>query len=199
MAFKVRANGTTYILYSSSKSNNTFPICYRESGSTKYILLLTSRSQTIDGYVYDASNPTVCVRYNNTTYYGAKSRTVVADISAGTYYGQAAYNLFKSFISNNGYRILANSCSITHMGTTRTFSAGTKVWLMYGYSGKIINLVFQNTNYTPTPGGDLGVSYNNGWWNLNNYNNKGIQLRYNATSAIWSSNTFTLQNGIKFN
>ena len=69
---------------------------------------------------------------------------------------------------------------------------------MYGYSGKVINLVFQNTNYTPTPGGDLGISTNNGWWNENT-NNKGIQLRYDTTSGIWSLNTFILQNGIKFN
>lgn len=198
MAFKVRANGITYITYSSTTRVTTPSLCYRESGSTKYIPLLTSRSQTIDGYAYAASNPTVCVRYNNTTYYGAKGRAVVADIPAGTYYGQTAYNLFKSFISNNDYRTLANSCIITHMGTVRTFPAGTKVWLMYGYSGNIINLVFQNTNYTPTPGGDLGVSNNNGWWNKNT-NNKGIQLRYDLTRGIWSLNTFILQDGIRFN
>lgn len=199
MGHKFRYNNTTYSLFYSTSRITTPSLCHRENGTTYYVPLLTSRSQTIGDYVYNASSPTRCCRYNNKTYYAAKSRTFVADISAGTYYGQAAYNLFKSFIANNGYRILANSCSITHMGTTRTFSAGTKVWLMYGYSGKIINLVFQNTNYTPTPGGDLGVSNNNGWWNLNKYNNKGIQLRYNTTSGIWSSNTFTLQNGIKFN
>lgn len=199
MSTQFRINGTNYSLLHLSSRVTTPSYCYRQNDTTYYTPLLTSRSQTIGNYVYNASSPTVCVRYNNTTYYAAKSRTENSSIPAGTYVGESAYNIFKKFISNNSYRILKYSVTIVHMGTARTFPANTRVWLIYGYSGGCINLIFQTID-APSIGVDLGFNYTNSWWSSSS-NNPGIQLRvYNGQGypTPWSWNNFTITGGIKF-
>lgn len=170
-----------------------------------YPLIKPTATLTWGGYVYSydrSVGDTFGIGLSNTKYVVPNKRVSAAtyDIPAGTYIGQGAYDTFKKFISNNGYRILKYSVTIVHMGTARTFPAGTAVWLIYGYSGQCINLIFQNTGYAPSTGVDLGFNDNNSWWNSSS-TNPGIQLRvYNGQGypTPWSWNNFTISGGIKF-
>lgn len=110
MAIKFRNNTTSTLLHLGSRVT-TPSLCYRQNGTTYYAPLLTSRSQAIGSYVYDASYPTFCCRYNNTTYYAAKSRSSNYDIPAGTYTPSQFGNLLAQFI--NSTRTCMNSFTIT--------------------------------------------------------------------------------------
>lgn len=222
--FYFRKNSTTYKLYSVSNSDfassgsaenftacSNFLMCYQNTGSSSsaksYVPALTTQGTKVyagldyDGnqVYYDTSSPTIAFRKNGTTYYCAKSVTKESyGIPAGTYIGQGAYDLFKKFISNNSYRTLKYSVTIRHMNITRTFPANTRVWLIYGYGGDCINLIFQ-TGPDPYSGVDLGYSSDyNDFWNSST-TNPGIQLHIYNGGARWSTNNFTITGGIKFN
>jgi hypothetical protein len=104
LGYKFSYNGTSHELYSSTAKITSPSFAYRRDGSTYYVPLLTSRSQTIGDYKYDASYPTRCVRYNNTTYYAAKSRTVNYDIPDGTYDPLVFEKLIDDYIGLNSGR-----------------------------------------------------------------------------------------------
>lgn len=224
--FYFRKNSTTYKLYSVSNSEfassgtvenftacSNFLMCYLNTGSSSsaksYVPALTTQGTKVyagldsggSQVYYDTSSPTIAFRKNGTTYYCAKSMIKESyDIPAGTYIGQGAYDTFKKFISDGGYRILKYPVTIVHMGTARTFSANTSVWLIYGYSGQCINLCFQ-TGGSPAAGVDAGYSSStNSWWGSSS-TNPVIQLRvYNGQGypTPWSLNNFTINGGIKF-
>ena len=221
--FYFRKNSTTYKLYSvsnvdfaSSGTVENFTACsnffcfYQNTGSSSsakcYVPALTTQGTKVDAGLdsnglqvyYDTSSPTIAFRKNGKTYYCAKSVTRESyGIPSGTYVGQGAYNLFKGFISNNGYRTLKNSVTIRHMNITRTFNANTRVWLIYGYGGDIINLIFQ-TGGSPASGVDVGFGSYNSWWSSSS-TNPGIQLMIYNGNPGWSTNNFTIEGGIKFN
>lgn len=135
MAFNFRYNNTTSTVYSSTTRVTTPSICYRKSGTTYYIPLLTSRSQTIGDYVYSASSPTVCARYGGKTYYGAKSRTVDVDIPAGTYTPSAFRTLMGQFmtLSNGNYKKVKNAVTLTVNGRSASLSANDSIYYWKNY------------------------------------------------------------------
>lgn len=206
---RFRKNNTGYHLdYRGIDAPCEQQLAFRYSGNTYYVPAMSTQGTKVFGgtvngesWYYDTSSPTIAFRKNGKTYYCSKSLTTERyDIPAGTYVGQGAYDIFKKFISNNSYRILKDSVTIVHMGIARTFPARTGVWLIYGYSGQCINLIFQTTGYAPSTGVDLGFNYNNSWWS-SSPDNPGIQLRvYNGQGypTPWSKNTFTITGGIKF-
>lgn len=178
---------------------------YYDSGTKWYYpLIKPTATLTWGGYVYSydrSVGDTFGIGLSGTKYVAPNKRVsaVAYDIPAGTYIGQGAYNIFKNFISNNSYRTLKDSVTITHVGITRTFPANTRVWLIYGYSGQCINLIFQTID-APSTGVDLGFNYTNSWWSSSS-NNPGIQLRvYNGQGypTPWSWNNFTITGEIKF-
>lgn len=128
MAVKFRYNNTIYTLLNLGSRVTTPSLCYRQSNTTSYVPLLTSRSQTIGGYTYSAASPTICCRYNNTTYYAAKSRSANYNIPAGTYTPSAFENLIKSYISNNGSRTVANSFTVRVNNQSISVSSGTRIY-----------------------------------------------------------------------
>ena len=131
MGYKFSYNGTTHELYSSTAKITSPLFAYRRDGSTYYVPLLTSRSQTIGDYKYDASYPTRCVRYNNTTYYAAKSRTVNYDIPAGTYSPNVFEYLVSRYVVANNYRMIKvpSDFTITVNGKKISFPS------LYAYLG----------------------------------------------------------------
>lgn len=135
MAFNFRYNTASSTVYSSTTRVTTPSICYRKSGTTYYIPLLTSRSQTIGDYVYSASSPTVCTRYGGKTYYGAKSRTANADIPAGTYTPSAFRTLMSQFmtLSNGKYRKVKNAVTLNVNGKSASLAANDSIYYWKNY------------------------------------------------------------------
>lgn len=127
MAIKFIYNNTTYTLLNQASRVTTPSLCYRQSGNARYAPLLTSRSQTIGSYTYSAASPTVCCRYNNTTYYTAKSRSANYNIPAGTYTPSAFENLISQYISANGSRNCVNAFTAKVNGITYNVSAGQAI------------------------------------------------------------------------
>ena len=135
MAFNFRNNNTTSTVYSSTTRVTTPSICYRKSGTTYYVPLLTSRSQTIGDYIYSASSPTVCARYGGKTYYGAKSRTASVDIPAGTYTPSAFKTLMGQFmtLSNGNYKKVKNAVTLTVNGKSVSLAANDSIYYWKNY------------------------------------------------------------------
>lgn len=104
MGYKFSYNGTAHELYSSTAKITSPSFAYRRDGATYYVPLLTSRSQTIGEYVYDASSPTMCCRYNNTTYYAVKTRYWQTHIPDGTYDPLVFERLVGNYVSHNSGR-----------------------------------------------------------------------------------------------
>lgn len=179
-------------------------LVYYYSGTKYYYPLIKPTSTlTWNGYIYSydkSVGDTFGIGLSNTKYVVPNRRVplVTYDIPAGTYVGQGAYDLFKKFISNNSFRTIKDSVTIRHMNITRTFNANTRVWLIYGYGGDCINLIFQ-TGPDPYSGVDLGYrsDYNDLW--TSSSTNPGIQLHIYNGNPGWSTNNFTITGGIKFN
>ena len=167
------------------------------SGGNHYDLDMGSY---INRYYYSSSKPSIHVADSGNSIcnaYNAVSTIYKSHIPAGTYVGQSAYNTFHSYISNGGYRQLAESVTIIHMNITRTFSAGQYVSLSYAYGGNVINLTFGKYNSSSSYPGDAGANNYKEWW-TSSASYPTIQLRYNSDTGTWSSNSFYLQNGIRF-
>lgn len=198
--------GSTYC-WSSKVTNPAIGIC-DANGKITYVGCKSSNVDHYDvtngsviyRYYYSSSKPTIqAIAANGDRLYGFNTYTSIlqADIPAGTYVGQSAYNTFHSYISNNGYRKLAESVTIRHMNITKTFSAGQYVSLSYAYGGNVINLTFGNYNSSSSYPGDAGVNNYKEWWTTS-ASYPTIQLRYNLATGTWSSNSFYLLNGIRF-
>lgn len=198
--------GSTYC-WSSKVTNPAIGIC-DANGSIYYVGCKSSNVDHYDvtngsviyRYYYSSSKPTIqAIAASGERIYGFNTYTSIlqADIPAGTYVGQSAYNTFHSYISDNGYRKLAESVTIKHMNITKTFSAGQYVSLSYAYGGNVINLTFGNYNSSSSYPGDAGVNNYKEWWTTS-ASYPTIQLRYNSDNGTWSSNSFYLQNGIVF-
>ena len=104
MGYKFSYNGTAHELYSSTAKITSPSFAYRRDGATYHVPLLTSRSQEIGDYVYDASSPARCCRYNNITYYAAKSRFMAIHIPDGTYDPTTFERLVANYVPHNSGR-----------------------------------------------------------------------------------------------
>ena len=199
MGHKFRYNNTTYSLFSSTSRITTPSLCHRENGTTYYVPLLTSRSQTIGSYTYSATSPTVCCRYNNITYYAAKSRvSVVYDIPAGTYTPSTFEDLIKKYISANGSRTCANAFTIKVNGHTYNVSAGQTIkYCTTNTAGSSTNstlrIVTFNGSSTATASDAISSRFN-GTYVVHASNFDGY-----ATFSAYANYSITIGTGINFN
>lgn len=191
MGHKFRYNNTTYSLFSSTSRITTPSLCHRENGTTYYVPLLTSRSQTIGDYVYNASSPTRCCRYNNTTYYAAKSRTLLAyDIPAGTYTPSEFGNILAEFVDDT--RTCNNSFTITAYYPTGGVSASSVI-----PANSVIKFVSQYSNTRK------GYTFNGGVMSSTTWESgKAGYITYDTYNSSpfreWRSSCVYVS-GIKFN
>ena len=102
-------------------------------GSKVYAGLDSNGSQVY----YDTSSPTIAFVKGGKTYYCAKDVTkeIPVDIPAGTYTPSAFENLIKSFISQNGSRIVYNSFSVEVNGQTYSVPKYRSIYYTVQYGG----------------------------------------------------------------
>ena len=147
-------------------------------------------------FSYSPAIPAIHVIYNRRHYVVPNREADNHAIPKGMYIGQSAYNLFEDFIGRNKYRVLKNSVTIVHCGVTKTFSAGTAVWLTHSYNGRTINLTFsQNKSYMAFT--EPGYSTSKEWWQPGMNTSPTIQL-HDVFRNVWSEFPFYLKNGINF-
>lgn len=181
-------------------------LCYIQGGVTHYVPLILPNGECYNKentvkYYYDPDpyvrgRRTICVIYKGKQYVVPNVSAEVSNIPSGTYIGESAFRIFSNFISYNNFRVLKKSATIEHNGITKTFPAGTAVWLTYAYSGNTINLTFtQNKNSMPQtePHGSKFKE----WWYPEYNTAPSIQL-HNGFTRTWGWNSFTLKNGVLF-
>ena len=117
-------------------------LVYYDSGTKWYYPLIKPTSRlTWNGYVYyyDRSvGDTFGIGLSNTKYVVPNKRVAVVnyDIPAGTYTPSAFENLIKSFIVQNGSRIVYNSFSVEVNGQTYSVPAYRSIYYTVQYSGQ---------------------------------------------------------------
>lgn len=203
--------------FNSTTRYTTPSICYSKNGTINYIPLITpTGSVDIDGYrySYDSSDPiynkTIHCIYNGIEYVvpNKSEQLINYDFPAGTYVGQYAYRSIGSAISNNSYRTLKYDVTITHQGTTRTWPAGTRMYMTYAYSGNCINYVFIKSAIKPNTVGQcdlMGDTYHKWYTNTgstysynDDYATIQLKIRFDWSDGKWSTIPFTVTPGIKF-
>ena len=100
-------------------------------------------------YSYDRSvGDTFGIGLSNTKYVAPNKRVTAInyDIPAGTYSPSNFENLIRSFISNNGSRIVYAGFSVTVNGQTYSVSAGRRIYYTYQYLGQGRFVCFDGTN-----------------------------------------------------
>ena len=116
-------------------------LAYYYNGTKWYYPLIEPTSTlTWDGYIYSydkSIGDTFGIGLSNTKYVVPNKRVadVKYDIPAGTYSPSAFENLIKSFIAQNGSRIVYNSFSVVVNGQTYSVSSGSSIYYTYQYSG----------------------------------------------------------------
>ena len=119
-------------------------LAFRYNGNTYYVPAMSTQGTKVFGgtfngssWYYDTSSPTIAFRKNGKTYYCSKSLTTESyDIPAGTYSPSTFENLIKSFIAQNGSRIVYNSFSVTVNGQTYSVPSGRAIYYTVQYSGQ---------------------------------------------------------------
>ena len=117
-------------------------LVYYYSGTKWYYPLITpTGSFTYQGYKYSydrSVGDTFGISLSNTKYVVPNKRVsaVNYDIPAGTYSPSVFENLIKSFIAQNGSRIVYNSFSVEVNGQTYSVPAGRAICYTYQYSGE---------------------------------------------------------------
>ena len=115
---------------------------YYYNGTKWYYPLITQNATlTWGGYVYSydrSLGDTFGIALNNTKYVVPNKRVsaVTYDIPAGTYSPSTFENLIKSFISQNGSRIVYNSFSVEVNGQTYNVPAYRSIYYTVQYSGE---------------------------------------------------------------
>lgn len=177
-------------------------LCYRQGGVTHYVPLVLPSGECYDKehffryYHKPDGSLAIHVIYKGKEYVVPNFKSAIFSIPAGTYVGESAFRLFNQFIPKNSFRILKRSATIIHVGITRTFPAGTAVWLTYAYGGKVINLTFtQNKNSMPQKNPEPYSEKE--WWTPIYNSNPTIVLR-NFPGSNWSKLSFSLINGVLF-
>ena len=117
-------------------------LVYYDSGTKYYYPLIKPTSTlTWGGYIdsYDKSvGDTFGIGLSNTKYVVPNKRVadVKYDIPAGTYSPSTFENLIKSFIAQNGSRIVYNSFSVEVNGQTYNVPSYRSIYYTYQYSGQ---------------------------------------------------------------
>ena len=192
-------DGTAQLqLWASTTKVTTPSLCYRKDGTTYYTPLLTSRGQIIGDYAYSAIGSTICVRYSNTTYYAAKSRTENYYIPAGTYTPSAFENLISQYISANGSRNCVNAFTAKVNGITYNVSAGQAIkYCTTNTAGSGTNstlriVTFNGRTYAQAQ--DANRLYFDGTYVVHASNFSGY-----AQFSAYANYPITIGTGIKFN
>ena len=112
-------------------------------GGTKYYYPLIKPNSTLtwNGYIYSydkSIGDTFGIGLSNTKYVVPNKRVadVKYDIPAGTYSPSTFENLIKSFIAQNGSRIVYNSFSVEVNGQTYSVPAYRSIYYTVQYSGQ---------------------------------------------------------------
>ena len=127
-------------------------LVYYCDGTKWYYPLITPTSVlTWDGYKYSydrSVGDTFGISLSNTKYVVPNKRVSAQtyDIPAGTYSPSNFENLIRSFISNNGSRIVHAGFSVTVNGQTYRVSAGRRIYYTYQYGGRARFVCFDGTN-----------------------------------------------------
>ena len=128
-------------------------LVYYDSGRKWYYpLIKPDGSFRFSNFIfsYDRSaGDTFGIALNNTKYVVPNKRQPIAavyDIPAGTYSPSNFENLIRSFISNNGSRIVYAGFSVTVNGQTYSVSAGRRIYYTYQYGGRARFVCFDGTN-----------------------------------------------------
>ena len=117
-------------------------LVYYDSGTKYYYPLITKTGTlTWNGYIYSydkSIGDTFGIGLSNTKYVVPNKRVadVKYDIPAGTYSPSAFENLIKSFIVQNGSRIVYNSFSVEVNGQTYNVPSYRSIYYTYQYSGE---------------------------------------------------------------
>lgn len=117
-------------------------LVYYDSGTKYYYPLIKPASTlTWNGYIYSydkSIGDTFGIGLSNTKYVVPNKRVadVKYDIPAGTYSPSTFENLIKSFISQNGSRIVYNSFSVEVNGQTYSVPKYRKIYYTVQYSGQ---------------------------------------------------------------
>ena len=125
---------------------------YYYNGTKWYYPLIQPTSiLTWDGYKYSydrSVGDTFGISLSNTKYVVPNKRVTAInyDIPAGTYSPSNFENLIRSFISNNGSRIVYAGFSVTVNGQTYRVSAGRRIYYTYQYGGSARFVCFDGTN-----------------------------------------------------
>ena len=127
-------------------------LVYYYNGTKWYYPLIEPTSiLTWDGYKYSydrSVGDTFGIGLSGTKYVVPNKRVsaITYDIPAGTYSPSAFENLIRSFISNNGSRIVYAGFSVEVNGQTYRVSSGRKIYYTYQYSGQARFVCFNGTN-----------------------------------------------------
>ena len=116
-------------------------LVYYDSGTKYYYPLIRPTSTlTWNGYIYSydkSIGDTFGIGLSNTKYVAPNKRVSAAyDIPAGTYSPSTFENLIKSFIAQNGSRIVYNSFSVEVNGQTYSVPKYRSIYYTYQYSGE---------------------------------------------------------------
>ena len=117
-------------------------LVYYDSGTKYYYPLIKPASTlTWNGYIYSydkSIGDTFGIGLSNTKYVVPNRRVadVKYDIPAGTYSPSLFENLIKSFIAQNGSRIVYNSFSVEVNGQTYNVPSYRRIYYTYQYSGQ---------------------------------------------------------------
>ena len=147
-------------------------LVYYDSGTKWYYPLIKPGSTlTWDGYVYSydrSVGDTFGIGLSNTKYVVPNKRVDVNyDIPAGTYSPSLFENLIKSFIAQNGSRIVYNSFSVEVNGQTYNVPSYRSIYYTYQYSGQARFVCF---NGSPRGSTSFEQSFSEGvyctYWSL---------------------------------
>ena len=117
-------------------------LVYYDSGTKYYYPLIKPASTlTWNGYIYSydkSIGDTFGIGLSNTKYVVPNRRVadVKYDIPAGIYSPSTFENLIKSFIAQNGSRIVYNSFSVEVNGQTYNVPSYRSIYYTYQYSGE---------------------------------------------------------------
>ena len=151
-------------------------LVYYDRGKKYYYPLIKPTSTlTWNGYIYSydrSVGDTFGIGLSNTKYVVPNRRVadVKYDIPAGTYSPSTFENLIKSFIAQNGSRIVYNSFSVEVNGQTYNVPSYRSIYYTYQYSGEARFVCF---NGSPRGYISFEQSFSNGvyctYWSYSQY------------------------------
>ena len=150
-------------------------VYYDRSKKYYYPLIKPTSTLTWNGYIYSydrSVGDTFGISLSNTKYVVPNRRVadVKYDIPAGTYSPSTFENLIKSFIAQNGSRIVYNSFSVEVNGQTYNVPSYRSIYYTYQYSGQARFVCF---NGSPRGYASFEQSFSEGiyctYWSYSQY------------------------------